>query len=92
MCAVRGYRKDDISESMVKPTIHHENQGKTRARLYSRQEGDTVTNTNTSKNVSYYDMCSCVSVNAGHKANEGGLARREARAGTARNGGADSIE
>jgi len=72
---------------MVKPIIHHKNQGKTRAGPYSKQEDDTVTTTGTSRYVSYYDMCSCVSMNAGHKANGGGLAKREAQASTVRNGG-----
>jgi len=78
--------KEYRSKSIVKPTIHRKNQGKTKARLYSRQEDDTVSSTSTSGYVSYYDMCSCVLGDAGHKANKGGLAKREARASTARNG------
>ena len=52
----------DITESIVKPTIHHKNRGKTKARLYrNRQEDDTVTSTSKYfkvRIVSYRDMCS----------------------------------
>lgn len=85
----RGYKIEMIYPSLcdnLQSTTR--TKGKAKARLYSRQEDDTVAGTRYLKDT--YRITTCVrvvTINAGHRANRGNHANGEAQANTARNGG-----